>query len=76
MLDKTVYLERSDELDWLAGHDLLLSPYLGGGYRRIKWVDSFSSVDPSTVDPAHSVFLRLDWAQRKLVDVTGEILER
>ena len=74
MADKTVYLEKSDEVDWIVGHDLLLSPYLGSGYRRIVWVDSFESFNAATVDPSRSVFLRLDWPQRRLVDVTGQVL--
>ena len=56
------------------GHDLLLSPYLGSGYRKIEWVDSFESFNAATVDPSRSVFLRLDWPQRRLVDVTGQVL--
>ena len=38
------------------------------------WVDSFDSVDPATVQRDESVFLRLDWPARKLVDVTDEVL--
>ena len=74
MAGKTVYLEKSPEVDWIVGHDLLLAPYLGEGYRKIVWVDSFDSVDPATVRRDESVFLRLDWPARQLVDVTDEVL--
>jgi hypothetical protein len=74
MSGKTLYLEKSAEIDWIAGHDLLLSPYLEGDYRKIVWVDSFESFDAATADPENSVFLRLDWPQRKMVDVTREVL--
>jgi hypothetical protein len=74
MAGKTVYLEKSTEVDWIVGHDLLLSPYLGADYRRIVWVDSFDSLDPKTVQRDRSVLLRLDWPARQLVDVTDEVL--
>lgn len=74
MLDKTIYLEKSDEVDWIVGHDLLLSPYLGLGYRKVVWLDSFDQIDPADYEVADSVLLRLDWPRRQLVDVTREVL--
>jgi hypothetical protein len=74
MLDKTIYFEKSDEDDWLMGHDLLLSPYLGLGYRKIVWLDSFDKIHPADYDPERSVFLRLDWPTKQMVDVTRQVL--
>jgi len=76
MAGKTVYVEKARDIEWILGGDLFLSPYLGVDYRKVVWLDSFDSVDPGSLDPAKSVFLRMDWAQRRLVDVTGEVLPR
>ena len=77
MLDKTIYFEKSTEDDWIVGHDLLLSPYLGLGYRKVVWLDSFDQIDPGRFRfrgqclPAPGLAV-IDGPQ--MVDVTREVL--
>ena len=74
MRDRTMYIENTRDIHWVLGEDLFLSPYLGKDYRKIVWVDSFAQIDPATIDRAKSLFLRMDWSQNRLVDVTSEVL--
>lgn len=73
MAGRTIYVEKSPDVEWILAKDLFLSPYLGLDHRQIVWVDSFDSVDPRSVDPGADVFLRMDWSQLRLVDVTRQV---
>ena len=74
MRDRTMYVENAVGVPWILGEDLFLSPYLGKGYRRIVWVDSFAQIAPETIDRDRSLFFRIDWPRSRLVDVTSEVL--
>jgi len=76
MSDRTVYVEKALDIEWVLGGTLFLTPYLGSEYRKIVWVDDLNAIDPHSIDPANSIFLRMDWSQDKMVDVTSQVLHR
>lgn len=76
MRDRTVYVEKTRDVEWVLGGTLFLTPYLGANYQKIVWVDDLNAIDPHTIDPANSVFLRMDWSQNKMIDVTSQVLHR
>lgn len=76
MGDRTVYVEKARDIEWVLGGTLFLTPYLGADYQKIVWVDDLNAIDPRAVDPANSLFLRMDWPQNRMVDVTSQVLHR
>jgi hypothetical protein len=76
MSDRTVYVEKARDLAWVLGGTGFLAPYLGADYQKIVWVDDLNAIDLQAIDPANSLFLRMDWSQNKMVDVTSQVLHR
>jgi hypothetical protein len=76
MSERTVYVEKTRDIEWILGGNLFLAPYLGTNYHKIVWVDDLDTLDPRSIDLAHSVFLRMDWSHDRMVDVTNQVLGR
>ncbi len=74
MRQRTMYVERSPEMEWVLGGTLFLSPYLGIDHQKIVWVDSFDDVDQDTIDPGKCLFFRRDPTTGSFDDVTREVL--
>jgi hypothetical protein len=74
MSERTMYVEKARDIEWVLGGTLFLEPYLGADYQKIVWVENLNTMDERAIDPAKSIFLRMDWSQNKMLDVTSQVL--
>jgi hypothetical protein len=73
MSERTVYVEKRPDIEWILGGTLFLTPYLGPGYQKLIWVDDLNAIHVSAADRKRSMFFRMD-ATGSLANVTGQIL--
>lgn len=72
--DYSIYLDKQAGLDWILADGNFLAPYVGTNYNKVHWMDNRDDANWAGMDRSKVLFYRLDWPNRKLVNVTDELL--